>query len=77
VMGMPPGRHLTLRAIDAARVQRVRLVGYPDVRVDWSNQDGVLCVTLPELLPLSPVTVLDLGKDVRARLGPRAPVPRR
>ena len=27
VMGMPPGRRMTLRAIDGSRVRRVRLVG--------------------------------------------------
>ena len=69
VMGMPSGRRLTLRAIDASRVQRVRLVGSPDVQLEWSSEDGVLTVTMPESLPLSAVTVLDLGKDVRARLG--------
>ena len=69
VMGMPPGRRLTLRAIDASRIKRVRLVGSPDVQLDWSSEDGQLTVTLPELLPVSAVTVLDLGTDVRARLG--------
>jgi alpha-L-fucosidase len=76
VMGMPSGRRVMLRSIDASRVQRVRLVGSPGVELEWSNEDGVLAVTLPELLPLSPVTVLDLGKDVRARLG-RGVGPRR
>jgi alpha-L-fucosidase len=69
VMGMPQGRRVTLRTIDAARVQRVRLVGAPGVELDWANENGALQVTLPELLPLSAVTVLDLGTDVRARLG--------
>ncbi|HTU37200.1 MAG TPA: alpha-L-fucosidase C-terminal domain-containing protein, partial [Acidimicrobiales bacterium] len=69
VMGMPSGRRLTMRSIDASRVQRVRLVGSPDVKLEWSAEGGALSVTLPELLPLSAVTVLDLGKDVRARLG--------
>jgi hypothetical protein len=76
VMGMPSGRRVMLRSIDASRVQRVRLVGSPGVELEWSNEDGVLAVTLPELLALSPVTVLDLGKDVRARLG-RGVGPRR
>ena len=43
--------------------------GAQGVPLEWSSDDGVLTVTLPELFPLSPVTVLDLGKDVRARLG--------
>ncbi len=69
VMGMPSGRRVTLRSIDASRIRRVRLVGSPGVPLEWSSEDGLLTVTLPELLPLSAVTVLDLGKDVRARLG--------
>ena len=69
VMGMPPGRRITMRAVDGSRVRRVRLVGL-DMVLDWSIEPGGdLSVTLPEQLPLAAVTVLDLGTDVRARVG--------
>ena len=45
----------------------MRLVG-SDERLDWSVEDGgELTVTLPERLPVSAVTALDLGAEVRAR----------
>ena len=57
------------RAIDGSRVRRVRLVGV-DVLPGWSvERGGELSVTLPEQPPMSAVTVLDLGADVRARTG--------
>ena len=68
VMGMPASRRITLRGIDGSRTHRVRLVG-TRVQLDWSCEaDGDLTVTLPEQIPLSAVTVLDLGTEVRARL---------
>jgi alpha-L-fucosidase len=72
VMGMPHSRHVTMRAIDGSRVRRVRLVG-TDARLEWSvERGGDLTVTLPEQMPMAAVSVLDLGPDVRARVG-RAP----
>jgi alpha-L-fucosidase len=69
VMGMPESRRITMRAIDGSRLRRVRLVG-SDVQLDWSVESGGdLSVTLPERLPTAAVTVLDLGTDVRARIG--------
>jgi alpha-L-fucosidase len=69
VLGQPRGTRLTIPAVDGARVRRVRLVGV-DAPLDWSvEQGGDLSVTFPELLPSTPVTVLDLGSDVRARSG--------
>ncbi len=69
VMGMPRSRRITMRAIDGSRVRRVRLVG-TDAQLEWSvESDGDLSVTLPEQMPMAAVTVLDLGTDVRARVG--------
>jgi hypothetical protein len=40
------------------------------VQLDWSVESGGdLSVTLPEQMPMAAVTVLDLGTDVRARIG--------
>ena len=69
VMGMPAGRRVTMPAIDGAQVRRVRLVG-ADQLLEFSVEGGELTVNLPEQLPVSAVTVLDLGTEVRARLGP-------
>ena len=70
VLGAPPSRRMTMQAIDGTRVRRVRLVG-ADTQLEWSvERGGDLAVTLPDLLPEAAVTVLDLGTDVRARLGP-------
>jgi alpha-L-fucosidase len=69
IMGMPRARRIIMRAIDGARVRRVRLVG-ADAPLDFAvARDGDLSVTLPERLPMAAVTVLDLGTDVRARVG--------
>ncbi len=68
VLGMPAGRRVVLRAIDASRVNRVRLVATGEL-AEWSTEDGALVVTLPDRLPVSAVTALDLGDGVRARLG--------
>ena len=68
VMGMPASRRITLRGIEGSRINRVRLVG-ARVQLDWScDAAGDLVVTLPEQIPLTAVTVLDLGTEVRARL---------
>jgi alpha-L-fucosidase len=68
LFGVPRERQVTLRAVDGARVRRVRLVG-ADAPLEWSVEPGGdLSVTMPPGLPLSPVTVLDLGTGVRARL---------
>jgi alpha-L-fucosidase len=68
VMGMPQARRITMRAVDGSRVRRVRLVG-SDAQLEWSVEPGGdLSVTLPPQLPMTPVTVLDLGIDVRARI---------
>jgi alpha-L-fucosidase len=83
VFGVPASRRLTLRAIDGSDVRRVRLVGF-DEPVEWSVGEGVagesadatdpvLSLTLPERLPLSAVTVLELGGGVRARGRVRPP----
>ena len=68
VIGMPASRRITLRAVDGSRVRRIRLVG-ADGQLEWSAEGGELTVTLPERLPLAAVTALDLGTDVRARMG--------
>jgi alpha-L-fucosidase len=69
VMGMPASRQITMRAVDGSRVRRVRLVG-ADVQLDWSvGSGGDLSVTMPERMPLTAVTTLDLGTGVRARVG--------
>jgi alpha-L-fucosidase len=65
VLGVPSGRQLTLSGIDGAGVRRVRVVG-TDEMAEWSSADGCLAVTLPERMPLSAVTALDLGPEVRA-----------
>jgi alpha-L-fucosidase len=69
VMGMPSGRRVTLPAVDGARVRRVRLVATDELLEFVVEPTGGLTVTLPERLPLSAVTTLDLGAEVRARLG--------
>jgi alpha-L-fucosidase len=68
IFGVPSARRVVLRAVDASRVRRVRLVGFDDP-LEFSDEGGVLSVTLPERLPVSAVTVLDLGEGVRARVG--------
>jgi alpha-L-fucosidase len=65
VLGASPGRQLTLCGIDGSGVRRVRVVG-TDELAEWSATDGRLAVTLPERMPLSAVTALDLGPEVRA-----------
>ena len=68
LFGTPRAPRITMRAVDGARVRRVRLVG-ADTQLAWSVEPGGdLTVTLPPRLPPSPVTVLDLGTGVRARL---------
>ncbi len=69
VFGRQTTRRVGLRAVDATRVRRVRLVGH-DEPLEWAAEDGVLRVTLPERMPMSAVTVLDLGEGIRARVGP-------
>jgi len=68
VMGMPASRRITMPAVDGSRVRRVRLVGAEEL-LEFSVDNGELTVTLPEQLPLKAVTALDLGTEVRARLG--------
>jgi alpha-L-fucosidase len=72
VLGMPAGRRIVLRAIDAGRVSRVRVVATGEL-AEWSEEDGALVVTLPDRLPMSAVTALDLGEGVRARLATAGP----
>jgi alpha-L-fucosidase len=67
VLGVPSGRQLTLRGIDGTGVRRVRVVG-TDELAESSAADGCLAVTLPERMPLSAVTALHLGPEVRARM---------
>jgi alpha-L-fucosidase len=64
VLGMPSTRRMTLCGIDGAEVRRVRVIG-TDELVEWSAADGRLTVTLPERMPLSAVTAVDLGPEVR------------
>jgi alpha-L-fucosidase len=69
VIGMPGGRRVTLRDVDGSGVRRVRVVA-TDELVDFvTDASGALTVTLPERLPVAAVTALDLGAEVRARLG--------
>jgi hypothetical protein len=58
---------LTLRGIDATGLRRVRVVD-SDELVEWTAADGSLTLSLPERMPLSAVTALDLGPEVRARM---------
>jgi alpha-L-fucosidase len=67
VLGMPSDRQVTLCGIDGSRMHRIRVVG-TDGLVEWSAADGRVTVTLPERMPLSAVTALDLGPEVRARM---------
>ena len=67
VLGVPPGRQLTLRGIDGTGVRSVRVVGIDEL-AEWSATDGGLAVTLPERIPSSAVMTLDLGPEVRARM---------
>ena len=67
VLGKPSGRQVTLRGLDGSGVRRVRVVG-TDEQVPWSTAGMGLTVTLPERMPLSAVTALDLGPEVRARM---------
>jgi alpha-L-fucosidase len=74
ILGVPAERRVTLEAVDGSRVRRVRLVG-ADEPLEWSvSEGGELTVNLPERLPLSAVTTLDLGSDVRARLARGRPL---
>jgi alpha-L-fucosidase len=68
VLGRPAGRRLVLRIVEGSRVSRVRLVGTNDL-LEWSDEGGMLAVTLPERLPLAAVTALDLGQSLRTRMG--------
>ena len=67
VLGMPATRRITMQSIEGSRVRRVRLVGSYE-QLHWSVERGELTVTLPERMPVSAATALDLGPDVRARL---------
>jgi alpha-L-fucosidase len=69
-IGTPRSSRLVIGAVDASGVRRVRLVGTGQ-QLDWQVVGGELVVLLPEQLPVAPVTVLDLGTDVRARLSRR------
>jgi alpha-L-fucosidase len=69
-LGTPKSRRLVIDAVDASRLQRVRLVGTGEP-LAFEIVEGDLEIMLPEQLPVSPVTVLDLGVDVRARQGGR------
>jgi alpha-L-fucosidase len=69
VFGSPAARRITMPAIDGGRVRRVRLVGADAPLESSAERAGDLSVTLPERLPAAAVTVLDLGTDVRARIG--------
>jgi alpha-L-fucosidase len=59
-----PERAFGIRGVDAAAVSDVRLLGL-DEPVEWTVDDGMLRVTLPERLPVSPAHVLDLGTGAR------------
>ena len=69
VFGEQTTRRVGLRAVDATRLRRVRLVGH-DEPLEWAAENGALSVTLPERMPVAAVTVLDLGEGIRARVGP-------
>jgi alpha-L-fucosidase len=70
VLGMPSDRRVTLRGVDGTGVRRVRVVA-TDELVDFAvDGSGALTVTLPERLPVSAVTALDLGAGLRARVEP-------
>jgi hypothetical protein len=67
-MGRPSVRRIVLRAVDAGEVRRVRLVATDDL-LEWSSEEGQLAVTLPDRLPSTAVTALDLGDGVQPRPG--------
>ena len=68
VLGMPPSRRVAVRGVDGSRIRRVRVVGLHE-RMEWAVEGGLLTVTLPDRLPIAAVTTLDLGPEVRGRLG--------
>lgn len=60
-----PMREFGIRALDAAAVTTLRLLGL-DEPVHWRVVDGLLRVTLPERMPVSPAHVLSLGFGTRS-----------
>ena len=59
-----PEREFGIRGVDATAVTGVRLLGL-DGPVTWRVVDGMLHVTLPERMPVSPAHVLALGHGAR------------
>ena len=71
LFGTPATRQVALRVVDGSSVRRVRVVGTEGL-LEHGVERGALTVTLPERLPVSPVTALDLGPGVRAFAPERA-----
>ncbi|MBU6364100.1 MAG: alpha-L-fucosidase, partial [Acidobacteria bacterium] len=59
-----PERSFGIRGVDATGVSGVRMLGL-DAPVEWTVDAGMLRVTLPESLPVSPAHVLALGTGAR------------
>lgn len=59
-----PERSFGIRGVDATGIGGVRMLGL-DAPVEWTVDDGMLRVTLPESLPVSPAHVLALGTGAR------------
>ena len=57
-------REFGIRGVDATAVTEVRVLGL-DEPVDWQVADGMLRVTLPERMPVSPAHVVALGRGAR------------
>ena len=59
-----PMRSFGFRGLDAPAVSDVRVLGL-DEPVDWQVADGMLNITLPQRMPVSPAHVVALGRGAR------------
>jgi alpha-L-fucosidase len=59
-----PMRSFGLRGLDATAVSEVRVLGLDEL-VDWQVADGMLNITLPQRMPVSPAHVVALGRGAR------------
>jgi alpha-L-fucosidase len=57
LLELPGSQSFTLRGVVAGDLRHVDILGV-DTAVEWSVRDGVLSVTLPERLPVSPSHVI-------------------
>lgn len=59
-----PTRDVGIRGLDATDVSDVRVLGLPEP-VDWRVDGGLLKVTLPQRMPVSPAHVIAIGGGAR------------